>query len=142
MLSLQAVAESRHRDFGHVVLAVHLAHFRSEQQIGAEGGKPGRVRRLVAGIGLQILVRPELGGVDEQAHAGASRPGQGQAHQRQVPFVQGAHGGHKAHRFPGRPPGADTGAQIGDGAHGVDGSVVGRGHGRLGFSHGGLFPAS
>ncbi len=54
---------------------IHLLHPRREQEVGALGGQGGGVRRVVAGVGVQVLVGSELGRIDEQGDAGPRRPG-------------------------------------------------------------------
>ena len=57
-----------------------------------------RVSVEITRVGVEILGGPELGGVDEQAHHDGVVRGARGAHERTVPFVEEAHGGHKADR--------------------------------------------
>ena len=94
---------------------IHFLDGGGEQQVAAGAGEQFGVARLAAGIGLEILVRAELRGVDEDADHDAVGMQARQLHQRQVALVQRAHGRRKAHTLSRRAPGAHLGAQRLDG---------------------------
>ena len=81
------------------------------EQVAAGAGQQGGVAGLVAGIGLEILGRRELGRVDEEAGHHPVGLRLAQAHQRQVSVVQGAHGRHERHALARRCRQAGTAAR-------------------------------
>ena len=104
---------------------IHFRHRRREQKVRALGRQHGRVGLFRAGVDRQVLVGAELGGVDEQGHAGAGGEGPGPAHKGQVALVQGAHGGNQADALAGAAPPADASAQVGDRANDVQVAIGG-----------------
>ncbi len=87
--------------------------FRRPDQIGAEGAQLLDILGLVARIAGEVLVRTELGRVDEDADHDTLAGVESALDQRQMPAVQGAHGRHQSDPIAGRAPGGDPGAQIG-----------------------------
>src|SRR3990167_655774 len=67
--------------------------------------------RLLTRIGAEILMRRELGRIDEDAGDGSPGESVGAAHQRQVSVMQGAHGWDKSHRLAGAAPCVNPRAQ-------------------------------
>ena len=77
----------------------------------------GEIAGLIARIAGEILVRGELARVDEDRHERAVGQLAGAAHQRQMPGVQGAHGGNERDLEAVVAPLGNHAAQIGDAAH-------------------------
>ena len=86
-------------------LRIHLLHRRCECQqqgsllLGAllQAGDELQVGFYRAGILLQIFLVVELDGVHKEAHHHHVVLFQGTLDEREMPFVQGTHGGHQAY---------------------------------------------
>ena len=76
-------------------LGVDLLFVRREHDVHASAPQLVAVGLEGARIALEILLRPELQAVDENAHHRTRGLGLGDAYQVDVPFVQIAHGGHE-----------------------------------------------
>ena len=75
----------------------------------------GPVPREIPRIARQILLRPELKRVHEDAQDHHLRPAACLVHQRQVTLVEIAHGGYQADAAPGGALGPGPGAEFGNG---------------------------
>ncbi len=95
------------------------------EQIAAHRGEQLGVPGLIPGIGRKVLPRRELGRIDEDAGHGPLGALAGAAHQRQVPLMQGAHGGDQGDPLALGAPAAHPRSELG---HGADGGQVERGH--------------
>jgi hypothetical protein len=80
---------------------------RDEDEIDAGCGELEKVAGFVARVALEILLRTELGRIDEDRGDDAFRTALGDGNQRQMPGVQRAHGGHQRDGVSGLPPFGD-----------------------------------
>ncbi len=121
--ALELPGHARHGDGGGEAVGIDDLDPGRVEQVAADGGEQLRIPRLVSRIGGEVLAGGELGGVHE--HAGDDAGGRllGPAHQRQVPLVQGAHGGHEPDPLAIGAPAAHPRAQLGHGAD--DGKIEG-----------------
>ncbi len=119
----QPVGQGAGRYGGGESVRVHLFRTRRIEQVDAGLGDKRCVGRLVARIGVEILVGPELGGIDEQADHHPVGRRAGRRHQRAMALVQRPHGRHQGDALAGGAPSGDLGAQLGHRAHHRDGAV-------------------
>ena len=70
------------------------------------------VAGLVARIALEIFLRAELGGIDEDRGDDARRVALGDGDQRQMPGMERAHGRHQRNGLAGLPPFGDLSPQV------------------------------
>ncbi len=75
---------------------VHGVDQRREQQVDPASRGQAPVARQIARILGEVVVRPELERVDEDAEHDRVRPTARFIHQREMPLVEIAHGGHQA----------------------------------------------
>ena len=76
-------------------LGIDLLYARGEDQRGAETFQQGTVGIERAGIVGQVVLVVKLGGVDKDAHHGASVLGHRAAHKRGMTLVKSPHRGHQ-----------------------------------------------
>ena len=100
--------KSFHDHEGVVRRGVHVVHFRVEADVDAVALADARIALEIARVGLVVLARSELDGVDEHADHDAVVLGDGALDQALVALVQVAHGGHEAHGQALRLPLADN----------------------------------
>ncbi|KEO91079.1 hypothetical protein EH32_01770 [Erythrobacter litoralis] len=94
----QPLAHPLYRYAGRETGGIHRLDARRPEQRDPFCLEHRRILGKLAGIGVEVLVRAELGGIDEDRGddmvAMFARP----ADQREMPFVQRTHGRHQAHR--------------------------------------------
>jgi hypothetical protein len=93
---------------------IHLVEAGGKDQVAAGALQHRRVAGLVAGIGGQILIRSELGRIDEDRRNHPLGMGPAKRDQAQMPLMQRAHGRRERDPLTRCAPGADPGAQIGN----------------------------
>ena len=81
------------------------------------------VRLRGPGIGVQVLARPELQRVDEDAHDDETGELAGPFHERPMPRVEVTHRGHEGDPLPGLAGLGDGRPDLGDGAGRARGGV-------------------
>jgi hypothetical protein len=114
--AFQRVGERADRDRRGEAGGIDLAGSGREEHVHARGLGDPLVPGLVARIGLEVRGLVELRRVHEEGHHDDVGP-PGGAHERLVPCVEGAHGGHESHRGAGFPVGGQDLAQARDRAH-------------------------
>jgi len=107
----QGFAKPADRNAGREALRIHFLDHGGPEQRDVRRFEQQRILRGLPRIGGEILVRPELGGVDEDRDDHVGGQLLGAPDQRQVPFVQRAHGGHQRDSA-ARPQIRDGGAQF------------------------------
>ena len=122
LCAAQLITENRHPDLDTLVDTerVDLLGCGVEQQINPLLIQFGLIRPQRAWIGRKVLIRSELGGVDEDAHHDPLGQFLSQFHQAEVTGVEAAHGGHKGHRLMSGAPAGNGLAypgRCGDGTH-------------------------
>jgi len=95
---------------------IHLFCGRQEHGIHAFGCSKGFVFFQIHRVCVKVLVFPELGGIDENAYHNPVTKLSPFSHQRQVPFMEKAHGGDQADGFIYFPGRLDPIPDSGDGA--------------------------
>ena len=101
----------------HFVGAVHFFDRGGKQQVCALAFDQRSVPRFIARVGREIFMRTKLSGVDEQGDDRPITRRECRLHQRQMPLMQRAHGGHQADAQAFGPPAAHVGAQVGRRSH-------------------------
>ena len=86
------------RDRAGETVRIHRLDRRGPQQVCPLGFQHRRILCQLAGIGVEILVRAELGRVDEDRHRNTVGQPLCFSDKRQMPFVQRAHRGHQCQR--------------------------------------------
>ncbi len=95
-LAFEAAPELADVDPGLVARRIHLLWRRREQEVDAGLLGERHVALLVARVAVEILSRAELGRIDEQARDDRVRFGSSRGEEREMPFVEGAHGRDEA----------------------------------------------
>ena len=98
VLALEHCAQLGHVDPGLVAGRVHLRRGRGEDDVDAVLAGELEVASLVSRVAVQVGGLTELGGIDEEAQHDRVAPVARRGEQREVPRVEGAHGGHQADR--------------------------------------------
>ena len=91
-IRLQSGAGAAHRDGGGETVRIHLP--RSGREDDRTSRQPGQVGLQGAGIGVEILVGGELGGIDEDRHHHMRGALPGFRRQCDMPGMQRPHGRH------------------------------------------------
>ena len=86
---------------------IHLLDRGKEDRVRARGDELGAILVEGARILLEVLMRRELRRVDENRDDDASRMAPTFRHERDMAFMQGAHGRNQRDLFAGRMPAAD-----------------------------------
>ncbi len=106
-------AERPRRHRGALPVRVHVGRGRSEHDLDALGAQQFEVVVERARVGIEILSRAELQGIDEDRHDDdAARHPLGGPHQGQMALVQRAHRGHQDDPSPGRSKRARDGGYV------------------------------
>ena len=114
-------------DRGGGAVGVDLGDVGGEDEVDARLAGQAQVALLVARVAVEVLVRAELGRVDEEAHHDDVALGAGGAQQRDVALVEEAHRRDEADRAAFAPGRGQGGAQLIDPAHDAGGSAGGDG---------------
>ena len=85
-------------DLSGEVLGIDGFDRRRVDELDAGLSGEAQVALLVARVAVEILARPELGRVDEEAHDDQVALGAGGAQQREVALMEEAHRRHQANR--------------------------------------------
>jgi len=93
--TLEDVLQIGRLDDKSLRFGIDLALVRHEYDIDAHGAQAFGIGREGPGITIEILTRPELQSIDEDAHDGARGARLRDAYQLDVAFVQVAHRGHE-----------------------------------------------
>ena len=91
---------------------VDRLYVRQEEEVAARGFEHGGVLFRLAGVAGEVLVRPELGRVDEDGRHDPVGPLAGDPHEGEMPLVESAHGGHERDSLPVPPPGFHGPAEV------------------------------
>ena len=117
----QRVGERLHDHEGVVGRGVHVVHFRVEDDVDAVALADARIAFEIARVGLVVLARPELDGVDEYRDDDSVARRAGGVHEALVALVQRPHGGHKPDGEPLGLPGGRPGLHVRNGANDLHG---------------------
>src|SRR5690606_29742266 len=115
----QSQLQLLHLDPGLKAGRIELLGRGGEDERDADGLALRHVALLVARVARQILVRTELGRVDEDARRADVGAAQPLAHEREVAFVEVAHGGNQGERLSLSLQLGDPGAYLGGGSEDV-----------------------
>jgi hypothetical protein len=91
-----------------------VSDLRKEQQVAAGRDQAGAILLRRARIARVVLVRAELGRIDEAADHDARGMAPCDPDQREVALVQVAHGRHEGDALVAQAPGMQRSAQVGD----------------------------
>lgn len=116
-IRFQTLRRPRRHDPGGEPLRIHLILAWRPDQIAAYQSQLGEILRLIPRVAAEVLVRSKLRRIDEDRDHAALGPAMSEPNQLQMAFVQGAHGGHKGHRFARSAPAGNLQPQL---AHGTD----------------------